>query len=172
MCSATLSGSACSCRSWSGIVAYTCNTPTTISRSMARRALCTPTQTWRPRTLLYCGRLGVEHKEPLTQVKVSDTAAAPSHGNLGTIDDSTPVSQSRHTLRFQPIACRGIMRCPRVLTRPEMAWKAFVPDTTSGQLAVFDMAEKKPGKRNCCYGQCKSDERYLTNVQVSHSGRF
>ena len=76
------------------------------------------------------------------------------------IDDSTPVSQSRHTLRFQPIACRSIMRCPRVLKRPEMAWQAFVPDTASGQLAVFDMAEKKPGKRNCCYGQCKSDERY------------
>ena len=46
-----------------------------------------------------------------------------------TIDDSTPVSQSRHTLRFQPIACRSIMRCPRVLTRPEMVWQAFVPDT-------------------------------------------
>ena len=52
------------------------------------------------------------------------------------------------------------MRCPRVLTRPEMVWQAFVPDTASGQLAVFDMAEKKPEKRNCCYGQCKSDERY------------
>ena len=74
-------------------------------------------------------------------------------------DDSTPVSQSRHTLRFQPIACRS-MRCPRVLTRPEMVWQAFVPDTASSQLAVFDMAEKNPGKRNCCYGQCKSDERY------------
>ena len=77
-----------------------------------------------------------------------------------TIDDSTPVSQSRHTLRFQPIACRSIMRCPRVLTRPEMVWQAFVPDIASGQLAVFDMVEKNPGKRNCCYGQCKSDERY------------
>ena len=76
------------------------------------------------------------------------------------IDDSTPVSQSRHTLWFQPIACRSIMRCPRVLTRPEMVWQAFVPDIASGQLAVFDMAEKNPGKRNCCYGQCKSDERY------------
>ena len=76
------------------------------------------------------------------------------------IDDSTPVSQSRHTLRFQPIACRSIMRCPRVLTRPEMVWQAFVPDTASSQLAVFDMAEKNPEKRNCCYGQCKSDERY------------
>ena len=44
-----------------------------------------------------------------------------------TIDDSTPVSQSRHTLRFQPIACRGIIRRPRVLrTRPEMVWQAFV----------------------------------------------
>ena len=50
--------------------------------------------------------------------------------------------------------------CPRVLTRPEMVWQAFVPDIASGQLAVFDMAEKTPGKRNCCYGQCKSDERY------------
>ena len=76
------------------------------------------------------------------------------------IDDSTPVSQSRHTLRFQPIACRSIMRCPRVLTRPEMVWQAFVPDIASGHLAVFDMAEKPPGKRTCCYGQCKSDERY------------
>ena len=69
------------------------------------------------------------------------------------IDDSTPVSQSRHTLRFQPIACRSIMRCPRVLTRPEIVWQAFVPDIASGQLAVFDMAEKTPGKRTCCYGQ-------------------
>ena len=76
------------------------------------------------------------------------------------IDDSTPVSQSRHTLRFQPIACRGIMRRPRVLTRSEMVWQAFVPDTACGQLAVFDMAEKQPGKRHCCYGQCRSDERY------------
>ena len=59
------------------------------------------------------------------------------------IDDSTPVSQSRHTLRFQPIACRSIMSCPRVLTRPEMVWQAFVPDIASGQLAVFDMAEEK-----------------------------
>ena len=43
------------------------------------------------------------------------------------IDDSTPVSQSRHTLRFQPIARRGIIRRPRVLrTRPEMVWQAFV----------------------------------------------
>ena len=72
------------------------------------------------------------------------------------------------------------MSCPRVLTRPEMVWQAFVPDTGSSQLAVFDMAEKtgllpdtgssqlavfdmaekNPGKRNCCYGHCKSDERY------------
>ena len=48
-------------------------------------------------------------------------------GGGGGIDDSTPVSQSRHTLRFQPIACRGIIRRPRVLrTRPEMVWQAFV----------------------------------------------
>ena len=82
------------------------------------------------------------------------------HQNSRSIADSTPVSQSRHTLRFQPIACRSIMRCPRVLTRPEMVWQAFVPDIASSQLAVFDMAEKNPGERNCCYGQCKSDERY------------
>ena len=62
------------------------------------------------------------------------------------IDDSTPVSQSRHTLRFQPIACRSIMRCPRVLTKPEMVWQAFVPDIASGQLAVFDMAENNNRK--------------------------
>ena len=62
------------------------------------------------------------------------------------IDDSTPVSQSRHTLRFQPIACRSIMRCPRVLTRPEMVWQAFVPDIASGQLAVFGMAENNNRK--------------------------
>ena len=62
------------------------------------------------------------------------------------IDDSTAVSQSRHTLRFQPIACRSIMRCPRVLTRPEMVWQAFVPDIASGRLAVFDMAEKERKK--------------------------
>ena len=35
------------------------------------------------------------------------------------------------------------MKCPRVLTRPEMVWQAFVPDIASGQLAVFDMAEKQ-----------------------------
>ena len=68
---------------------------------------------------------------------------------LKRIDHSTPVSQSRHTLRFQPIACHSIMRCPRVLTRPEMVWQAFVPYIASGQLAVFDMAEKTTtGKRN------------------------
>ena len=100
------------------------------------------------------------------------------------IDDSTPVSQSRHTLRFQPIACCSIMRCPRVLTRPEMVWQAFVPDTASSQLAVFDSPAEKnfkkklkikntPGKRNCCYSQCKSDARYpVKSVQVSHSSRF
>ena len=63
-----------------------------------------------------------------------------------TIENSIPVSHSRHTLRFQPIACRSIMRCPRVLTRPEMVWQAFVTDIASGQLAVFDMAEKTPRK--------------------------
>ena len=81
---------------------------------------------------------------------------------LGTtrIDDSTPVSQSRHTLRFEPIAYRGIMRRPRADPRPGMVWQAYQPDTAHGELAVFEMAEKKPGKRHCCYGQCRSDERY------------
>ena len=32
---------------------------------------------------------------------------------------------------------------PRVLTRPGVVWQASVPDTASGQLAVFDMAEKQ-----------------------------
>ena len=62
-------------------------------------------------------------------------------------DHSTPVSQSRHTLRFQPIACRSIMRCPRVLTRPEMFWQAFVPNIASGQLAVFDKAENNNNRK-------------------------
>ena len=75
-------------------------------------------------------------------------------------DDSTPVSQSRHTLRFEPIAYRGIMRRPRADPRPGMVWQAYQPDTAHGELAVFEMAEKKPGKRHCCYGQCRSDERY------------
>ena len=97
------------------------------------------------------------HRSPNMQVVIT---VVPLKQSIVTIDDSTPVSQSRHPLRFQPIVCRSIMRCPHVLTRPEMAWQAFVPDTASGQLAVFDMAEKKPGKRNCCFGQCKSDERY------------
>ena len=52
------------------------------------------------------------------------------------------------------------MRRPRVLTKPGMVWQAFVPDTARGHLAVFDMAEKKPGKWNCCNGQYKSNERY------------
>ena len=83
-----------------------------------------------------------------------------SGNRLLIIDNSTPVSQSRQTLRFQSIACHSTMRCPHVLTRPEMVWQAFVQDIASGQLAVFDMAENPPGKRNCCYGQCKSDEQY------------
>ena len=48
------------------------------------------------------------------------------------IDDSTPVSQSRHTLRFQPIACRSIMRCPRVWTRPEIDDSTPVSQHSSG----------------------------------------
>ena len=61
-----------------------------------------------------------------------------------TIDDSTPVSQSRHTLRFQPIACRSIIRRPRVLrTRPEMVWHAFVL-VVRWQCSTW----QKPGKRH------------------------
>ncbi len=89
-----------------------------------------------------------------------------------TIDDSTPVGQSRHTLRFQPIACRSIMRCPRVLTRPEMVWQAFVPDIASGQLAVFDMAEKNQENGIVAMASVSQTNDTLSNVQVSHSSRF
>ena len=88
------------------------------------------------------------------------------------IDDSTPVSQSRHTLRFQPIACRSIMRCPRVLTRPEMVWQAFMPDIASGQLAVFDMAEKTQENGIVAMASVSQTNDTLSNVQVSHSSRF
>ena len=91
-----------------------------------------------------------------------------------TIDDSTPVSQSRHTLRFHPIACRCRMRCPRVLTRPEMVWQAFVPDTASSQLAVFDKAEGKKTQENGIVAMASVSQTNdtLSNVQVSHSSRF
>ena len=89
------------------------------------------------------------------------------------IDDSTPVSQSRHTLRFQPIACRSIMRCPRVLTRPEMVWQAFVQDIASDQLEVFDMAGKKTQEnRIVAMASVSQTNDTLSNVQVSHSSRF
>ena len=89
------------------------------------------------------------------------------------IDDSTPVGQSRHTLRFQSIACRSIMRCPRVLTRPEMIWQAFVPDIASGQLAVFDMAEKQQQENGIvAMASVSQTNDTLSNVQVSHSSRF
>ena len=56
-----------------------------------------------------------------TKLKIISTQA------VWAIDNSTPVSQSRHTLRFQPIACRSIIRRPRPSrTRPEMVWQAFV----------------------------------------------
>ena len=76
------------------------------------------------------------------------------------IDDSIPVSQSRHTLRFQPMACHSILRQPRADPRPGMVLQAYQPDTAHGELAVFEMAEKKPGKRHFCCGQCRSDERH------------
>ena len=97
------------------------------------------------------------------------------------IDDSTPVSQSRHTLRFQPIACRSIMRCPRVLTRPEMVWQAFVPHIASGQLAVFDIRQKKERKKQqqengiVAMASVSQTNDTLSNVHwghVSHSSRF
>ena len=89
------------------------------------------------------------------------------------IDDSTPVSQSRHTLRFQPIACRSIMRCPRVLTRPEMVWQAFVPDTANSQLAVFDIGQKKTQENGTvAMASVSQTNDTLSNVQVSHSSRF
>ena len=53
-----------------------------------------------------------------------------------------------------------------------MVWQAFVPDIASGQLAVFDRAEKNPGKRNCCYGKVSQMNDTLSNVQVSHSSHF
>ena len=81
---------------------------------------------------------------------------------LKRIDDSTPVSQSRHILRFQPIVCRSIMRCPRVLTRP-----------ASGQLAVFDMAEKQQQENGIvAMASVSQTNDTLSNVQVSHSSRF
>ena len=89
------------------------------------------------------------------------------------IDDSTPVSQSIHTLRFQPIACRSIMRCPRVLTRPKMVWQAFVPDIANSQLAVFDMAEKQQQENGIfAMASVSQTNDTLSNVQVSHSSRF
>ena len=84
------------------------------------------------------------------------------------------------------------MSCPRVLTRPEMVWQAFVPDTGSSQLAVFDMAEKTGLLPDTGSSQLavfdmaeKTQENgivamaivsqtndTLSNVQVSHSSRF
>ena len=88
------------------------------------------------------------------------------------IDDSIPVSQSRHTLRFQPIACRSIMRQPRADPRPGMVLQAYQTDTAHGELAVFEMAEKKPGKWHFCCGQCRSDEQHPDSVQVLCSCHF
>ena len=54
-----------------------------------------------------------------------------------------------------------------------MVWQAFVPDIASGQLAVFDMAEKQQQENGivamASVGQTNDT---LSNVQVSHSSRF
>ena len=77
------------------------------------------------------------------------------------IDNPTPVNQSRHTQRFQPISCRSVMRRPRADPKPGMVSRAYYqPDTAYGEFAVFGIPEKKPGKRHSCYGQCRSDKRY------------
>ncbi len=65
------------------------------------------------------------------------------------------------------------MKCPRVLTRPEMVWQAFVPDIASGQLAVFDMAEKQQQENGIvAMARVSQTNDTLSNVQVSHSSRF
>ena len=79
---------------------------------------------------------------------------------LFVLHDSTPVSQSRHTLRFQPITCPGIMRWPLADPRCGMVWQAYQPDTANDELTVFNMAEKNPEKWHCCNGKCRSDEWY------------
>ena len=111
-----------------------------------------PSQFQRVKVHFDCSR----HQWPSDLFPLDIVLSLSSSSMLTIIDDSTPVSRSRHTLRFQPIACRSIMRCPRVLTRPEMIWQAFVPDiaSVSWQCSTWQKNNnnKKPGKRNCCYG--------------------
>ena len=104
----------------------------------------------------------------------------PTSASIATIDDSTPVSQSRHTLRFQPIACRSIMRCPRVLTRPEMVWQAFV-QVISWQCSTWQKKKRKRKEKKkkktqdngiVAMASVNQMNDTLSNVQVSHSSRF
>ena len=57
-----------------------------------------------------------------------------------------------------------------------MVWQAFVPDTASSQLAVFDMAEEKKNKKQengiDAMASVSQTNDTLSNVQVSHSSRF
>ena len=60
-----------------------------------------------------------------------------------------------------------------------MVWQTFVPDIASGQLAVFDMAEKKKKKKKktqengiVAMASVSQTNYTLSNVQVSHSSRF
>jgi len=54
-----------------------------------------------------------------------------------------------------------------------MVWQAFVPDIASGQLAVFDMAEKQQQENGIvAMARVSQTNDTLSNVQVSHSSRF
>ena len=56
-----------------------------------------------------------------------------------------------------------------------MVWQAFVPDIASGQLAVFDMAERKQQQQEngiVARASVSQTNDTLSNVQVSHSSRF
>ena len=57
-----------------------------------------------------------------------------------------------------------------------MVWQAFVTDTASSQLAVFDMAEEKKNKKQengiDAMASVSQTNDTLSNVQVSHSSRF
>ena len=61
-----------------------------------------------------------------------------------------------------------------------MFWQTFVPDIASGQLAMFDMAEKKEEKKEkktqenglVAMASVSQTNDALSNVQVLHSSRF
>ena len=46
-----------------------------------------------------------------------------------------------------------------------MVWQAFVPDTASGQLAVFDMAEKTQENEIVAMASVSQTNDTLSNVQ-------